>query len=114
MPMPMLRDSRCKQVREPGYSTTLLGDAAVKLINDHDPKTPLFLDLAFNAPHAPYQAPEKKSHLFLVLVIVVLVLLAGLGFVFRPVREWIATRGAGTSRPSRGHPSTEPPPREDA
>ncbi len=45
-------------VHEPGYSTTLLGEAAVKLIEGHDPKVPLFLDLAFNAPHAPYQAPE--------------------------------------------------------
>jgi arylsulfatase A-like enzyme len=46
-----------EQVKESGYSTTLLGDAAVKLIEGHDAKTPLFLDLAFNAPHAPYQAP---------------------------------------------------------
>ncbi|RBP12898.1 arylsulfatase A-like enzyme [Roseiarcus fermentans] len=44
-------------VKEPGYSTTLLGDAAVKLIEGHDPKTPLFLDLSFNAAHAPFQAP---------------------------------------------------------
>jgi len=47
-----------KPVKEPGYSTTLLGDAAVKLIETHDAKIPLFLDLAFNAPHAPFQAPE--------------------------------------------------------
>jgi arylsulfatase A-like enzyme len=47
-----------KPLRERGYTTTLLGDAAVKLIDGHDPKTPLFLDLAFNAPHAPYQAPQ--------------------------------------------------------
>ena len=47
-----------KPIREPGYSTTLLGDAAVRLIESHNPKVPLFLDLAFNAPHAPYQAPE--------------------------------------------------------
>jgi arylsulfatase A-like enzyme len=47
-----------KQLVEPGYSTTLLGDAAVKLIEGHDVKTPLFLDLAFNAPHAPFQAPQ--------------------------------------------------------
>ena len=47
-----------KPLREPGYTTTLLGDAAVKLIDAHDPKVPLFLDLAFNAPHAPYQAPK--------------------------------------------------------
>ena len=47
-----------KPVREPGYSTILLGDAALKLIEAHDPKIPLFLDLAFNGPHAPYQAPK--------------------------------------------------------
>jgi arylsulfatase A-like enzyme len=50
------RDGR--SVYEPGYSTTLLGNAAVKLIETHDPKVPLFLDLAFNAPHAPFQAPQ--------------------------------------------------------
>jgi arylsulfatase A-like enzyme len=47
-----------KLVREPGYSTTLLGDDAVKLIEDHDTKIPLFLYLTFNAPHTPYQAPQ--------------------------------------------------------
>jgi arylsulfatase A-like enzyme len=47
-----------KPMVEPGYSTSLLGDAAVRLIEDADPKIPLFLDLAFNAPHAPYQAPQ--------------------------------------------------------
>ena len=50
------RDNR--PLREPGYSTSLLGDAAVKLINAHDVSRPLFLYLAFNAPHAPYQAPK--------------------------------------------------------
>ncbi|MEG3439205.1 arylsulfatase [Pannus brasiliensis CCIBt3594] len=46
-------------VREEGYVTTLLGQEAVKLIENHDPKTPLFLYLAFTAPHAPYQAPPE-------------------------------------------------------
>jgi arylsulfatase A-like enzyme len=49
------RDGR--PIVERGYSTTLLGDAAVRLIESHNPNVPLFLDLAFNAPHAPYQAP---------------------------------------------------------
>ena len=53
---------------EPGYSTTLLGDAAVKLIEDHDVKTPLFLDLAFNAPHAPYQAPQADIDKYAAIV----------------------------------------------
>ena len=47
-----------KPVREEGYSTILLGDDAVRLIDTHDTKTPLFLYLAFNAPHTPYQAPQ--------------------------------------------------------
>src|SRR5215831_3174904 len=45
-------------VAETGYATTLLGTEAVKLIESHDPKTPLFLYLTFTAPHAPYQAPQ--------------------------------------------------------
>ncbi len=48
-----------KLVEEKGYSTTLLGDEAVTLINEHDPVTPLFLYLAFNAAHTPYQATPE-------------------------------------------------------
>jgi arylsulfatase A-like enzyme len=48
-----------KPVKEEGYSTTLLGNDAVKLINAHDPSVPLYLYLAFNAPHTPYQAPPE-------------------------------------------------------
>ncbi|MGB8772466.1 MAG: arylsulfatase [Candidatus Korobacteraceae bacterium] len=44
---------------EEGYSTTLLGNAAVKLIDQHNTAIPLYLYLAFNAPHAPYQAPQE-------------------------------------------------------
>ncbi len=46
-------------VREEGYTTTLLGRDAVKLIEGHDPATPLYLYLTFNAPHTPYQAPKE-------------------------------------------------------
>jgi arylsulfatase B len=45
-------------VLEDGYVTRLLGQDAVRLIGAHDPKIPLFLYLAFTAPHAPYQAPQ--------------------------------------------------------
>ena len=47
-------------VKEEGYVTRLLGTDAVRLIDSHDPKTPLFLYLAFTAPHAPYQAPKAS------------------------------------------------------
>jgi len=46
-------------VEEEGYSTTLLGNEAVKLIEKHNPATPLFLYLAFNAVHTPFQAPQN-------------------------------------------------------
>jgi arylsulfatase A-like enzyme len=42
-----------------GYTTTLLGDEAVRLIEQHDTSRPLFLYVPFNAPHSPLQAPQK-------------------------------------------------------
>ena len=47
-----------KLVKEPGYDTQLFGDDAVRLIKEHDIKSPLFLYLGFTAPHTPYQAPQ--------------------------------------------------------
>src|SRR5262249_45875782 len=47
-----------KPLQEDGYVTTLLSADAVKRINTHPPRKPLFLYLAFTAPHAPYQAPK--------------------------------------------------------
>ena len=46
-------------VKEDGYATDLLGNEAVQLIGNHDFKTPLFLYVAFNAPHSPLQAKEE-------------------------------------------------------
>jgi len=46
-------------VKEEGYSTTLLGDEAMKVIEAHDTSKPLCLYLAFNAAHTPYQAPQE-------------------------------------------------------
>ena len=46
-------------VREKGYTTQLIGNDAVRLIEKHDLATPLYLYLTFNAPHTPYQAPQE-------------------------------------------------------
>jgi arylsulfatase A-like enzyme len=46
-------------VREQGYTTNLIGDEAVKLIEGQNLDEPLYLYLAFNAPHSPYQAPRE-------------------------------------------------------
>ena len=51
------RDDR--PVTERGYVTQLWGTDAVAQIDAHDAKTPLFLYLAFTAPHSPYQAPKE-------------------------------------------------------
>ncbi len=46
-------------LKEQGYYTTLIGDEAVKLIDQQDGKKPFFLYFASLAPHAPFQAPEE-------------------------------------------------------
>jgi arylsulfatase A-like enzyme len=46
-------------VREEGYTTDLLADEAVRLIQAHDTARPLFLYVPFNAPHSPFQAPQS-------------------------------------------------------
>jgi len=48
-----------KFFKEDGYFTTLIGNAAVKIIEAHNTSKPLFLYVASLAPHAPYQAPKQ-------------------------------------------------------
>ncbi len=51
-------------LNEPGYYMTLIGDDAVRLIDEQDDKTPFFLYFASLAPHAPYQAPQQYKDLY--------------------------------------------------
>lgn len=46
-----------KTVHETGYTTDLLADEAVRLIESRDRGRPFFLYLPFNAPHQPLMAP---------------------------------------------------------
>lgn len=46
-----------KAIVEEGFDNTLFGQEAVKQIKAHDTAKPLFLYLAFTAPHTPFQAP---------------------------------------------------------
>ena len=48
-----------RPLKEKGYVTELLGRDAVRTIKQHDFKKPLFMYLAFTAPHTPYQAPQN-------------------------------------------------------
>jgi arylsulfatase A-like enzyme len=50
-----------QRIDEKGYDTDLFGAEAVKVIADHDQTSPLFLYLAFTAPHTPYQAPAEAE-----------------------------------------------------
>lgn len=47
-----------KAIVEEGFDNTLFGQEAVKQIKAHDKSKPLFLYLAFTAPHTPFQAPQ--------------------------------------------------------
>lgn len=48
-----------KPIQEEGYSTHLIAKEACRLIREHSTDKPLFLYLAFNAPHSPYQVPDS-------------------------------------------------------
>lgn len=52
-----------RALREEGYATDLIGREAVRIIETEAGRKPLFLYVAFGAPHTPLQAPE--SHLAL-------------------------------------------------
>jgi arylsulfatase A-like enzyme len=48
-----------QQIVETGYSTFLLAEEAIRLLEKRDRDRPFFLELAFNAPHFPLSAPEE-------------------------------------------------------
>jgi arylsulfatase A-like enzyme len=48
-----------KFLKESGYYTELIGDDAVRLIEQHDTSKPLFLYFASLAPYASYEVPNK-------------------------------------------------------
>ncbi len=44
---------------EEGFDNVLFGEEAARVIEGHDGASPLFLYLAFTAPHTPFQAPDE-------------------------------------------------------
>lgn len=48
-----------KPVNEEGYTTQLIGNDAVKYIDEQTADKPFYLYLTFNAPHTPYEAPQE-------------------------------------------------------
>jgi len=50
-----------ERLDETGYATDLIAAEAVRVIEEHDARQPLFLVVAFNAPHAPLQAPGDEA-----------------------------------------------------
>ncbi len=47
-------------IQRDGYSTDLIAERSVKFLEQHA-AGPFFLEVAFNAPHWPYQPPDKPS-----------------------------------------------------
>ena len=48
-----------RPIQRQGYMTDLITERAVKFIGEQG--GPFFIDIAFNAPHWPYQVPDKPS-----------------------------------------------------
>lgn len=48
-----------RPLEEDGYATTLIAREAIRVIENHDSANPLFLYVAFTAPHQPLQAPAE-------------------------------------------------------
>lgn len=44
---------------EEGYVTTLLTEEAVRVVEEHDTTKPMFLELAYTAPHTPVRVPPS-------------------------------------------------------
>ena len=53
-----------KSLEEEGYSTELIANEAINIIQNKDKDRPLFLYVAFNAPHTPIEAPMKNIENF--------------------------------------------------
>ncbi|HCN29927.1 MAG TPA: arylsulfatase [Verrucomicrobiales bacterium] len=53
-----------KDSRDEGYTTILIGNEAVRVVEQAQPGKPFFLYVPFNAPHSPLQAPDEylKRH----------------------------------------------------
>ncbi|MBX3540753.1 MAG: arylsulfatase [Chelatococcus sp.] len=51
-------------IEEAGFDNSLFGDEAARVIREHDRSRPLFLYLAFTAPHTPFQAPQDYLERF--------------------------------------------------
>jgi arylsulfatase A len=49
-----------RPIQQQGYTTDLITERAVKFIGERA-GGPFFIDIAFNAPHWPYQVPDKPS-----------------------------------------------------
>jgi arylsulfatase A-like enzyme len=48
-----------KENHDEGYSTILIANEAVRVIEEAQPGKPFFLYVAFNAPHTPLQVPDE-------------------------------------------------------
>ncbi len=45
---------------EEGYATTLLTEEAIRVVEEHDTSKPMFLELAYTAPHTPVRVPPSE------------------------------------------------------
>ena len=50
-----------RPIQHDGYTTDLVTERAIRFMEQHVRRKPFFIDIAYNAPHWPYQVPGKPS-----------------------------------------------------
>jgi arylsulfatase A-like enzyme len=50
-----------RPIERDGYTTDLVTERAIRFMEQHARREPFFIDIAYNAPHWPYQVPGKPS-----------------------------------------------------
>lgn len=53
-----------KLYRKEGYTTHLIRDDAIRIIENHDDQSSIFLNINFGAPHTPNEAPQESINKF--------------------------------------------------
>ena len=87
-----------ESVDEPGYSTDLISEHAVRFVREHaGGDAPFFLMVPYNAPHSPFQAKEEDLPLYADLEPVPIEAIVGEG-VPPEKYEWFGGHAMGRAR----------------
>ena len=98
-----------ESVDEPGYSTDLISEHAVRFVREHaGGDAPFFLFVPYNAPHSPFQAKEEDLPQYADLEPVPIEAVVGAGVPPGEVRVVRRSRDEPGAPRRRGRPAPQP------